>query len=200
MLGTVVAGEAPLASGVVLPSLEATTLDGSRTALPKDASGQAFLIVVSFTKAAAKATRPWLDACRDSPAAASVACYDVRMVEEVPRMLRGMMEHGMKSGLPSGLRQRTLMVYEHNEAWRERLGVKDDRTAHVVGCDTAGIVRGLTSGAYSEQELKKLLDAMASPPAAPGEKSAGASAHRPSTSRPTRVVPLSMNCSSRAAA
>lgn len=165
-----VAGEAPLAPGVELPSIEATTLDGSKAALPKDGRGQPLLLVVGFTKAAAKDTRPWLESCRKAaeavPSAPGVVCYDVRMLEDVPRMLRGMMEHGMKSGLPADLRKRTLLVYEHDAAWRERLGVTSDKTAYVVGCDAEGIVRALAKGPYAEPELKKLLEAIAAPPAA----------------------------------
>ena len=173
-----VAGETPLAPGAELQSIEATTLDGTKTVLPKDGHGQRLLIVVGFTKAAAKTTRPWLEACRAAAAAAptepGLDCYDVRMVEDVPRMLRGMMEHGMKSGLPPELRKRTLLVYEHYDSWRERLGATDDKTAYVVACDAEGIVRGRASGPYAESEMKKLLEAIARPPARAGSQRASA--------------------------
>lgn len=195
-----VAGEAPLAPGAALPSIDAQTLDGNKTKLPKDGSGHALVIVVGFTKAAAKDTMPWLEACRNAAAAAESApsaaagpppsapaesarsaatgsppgapapsspglvCYDVRMVEDVPRLFRRLMERDMKSGFPPGLQQRTLLVYEHNEAWRGRLGVDDDRTAHVIGCDAEGIVRAVARGPYSQKELKTLLETIARPP------------------------------------
>lgn len=161
------ADPAKLASGSPLPPLEAQTLAGDPAALPRDAQGHGAVLVVGFTKAAAKVTGPWLEACRAAaaarPAESGLTCFDVRMVEDVPHMFRGAMEHGMKSGFPAALQRQTLLVYANNDAWRKQLGVADTKTAYLIGCDAQGVVRGLASGPYAEPELRKLLEASADP-------------------------------------
>src|SRR5262245_38119837 len=95
------ASAAPLASGAELPALGGTTLSGESLLLPRDGQGHPSVLVIGFSKAASKVTRPWLDGCRAHGAkspGAGVNCYDIRMVEEVPRLIRGTMERGMRNG------------------------------------------------------------------------------------------------------
>lgn len=163
-VGAFAAVTAALAPGAGLPQLEARSLSGDPAVLPRDARGHGMVLVIGFTKSAAKSTRPWLEGCRAlapvGPDGSSAACYDIRMVEDVPRMFRGMMERSMKSGLPTELQRRTLLAYADNEAWRKRTGASDLKTAYVIGCDAEGVVRYMTSGSYSEPELKKVLGAL----------------------------------------
>jgi len=142
-----------LATGAELPPLEATTLNGEAAALPHDALGHPAILVIGFSKASSKATRPWLEGCR----AYGSGCYDIRMVEGVPRTFRGMMERGMRSGLPVELQRRTLLVYSDNDAWRGRVGMADDKTAYVIGCDKEGRVRATATGNFIEAELERVL-------------------------------------------
>lgn len=168
------ANASKLPLGDELPPLEGKTLSGDVAALPRDTKGHPAILVIGFTKGAAKVTRPWLDGCRSagaasaaeaaSAAASAVTCYDVRMLEDVPRIFRGMVERGMRSGLPIELQRRTLLVYAENEAWRERVGAKEEKTAYVLGCDKEGRIRGTATGEFVERELKRILDAVRSGP------------------------------------
>jgi hypothetical protein len=157
-------GAAQLALGSELPLLDAETLSGDRATLPRDARGNPMILVLSFSKSAAKITRPWLEACR-APAASAAAtpvvrCFDVRMLEGVPRFMRGMFERGMRKGLPEELQRDALLVYADNDAWRERVGGTEEKTAYVIGCDGDGRVRASARGEYTEAELKRVLDAI----------------------------------------
>lgn len=154
-----------LVPGVELPLLEGKALSGDSVALPRDARGHAAVLVIGFSKAAAKVTRPWLDSCRSAaaarPAGSDVYCYDVRMVEGVPRLFRGMIERGMRNGLTVELRRKTLLIYSENDAWRERIGNDgDDKTAYIIGCDNDGRIRVTSAGGFVEMELKKILEAI----------------------------------------
>lgn len=153
-----------LTVGDALPTLEAQALSGQQAVLPRDARGHGFVLVVGFSKAAAKTSRPWMDGCRVAAAARSAApeldCYDVRMVEDVPRVFRGAVEHGMKSGLPVELQRNALLVYSENAAWRERLEMTDKKGTSVIACDAKGRVRATASGPFTEAELARLLEAI----------------------------------------
>jgi len=157
------AGAPRLVPGVELPVLEVNALSGDAVALPRDARGHAAVLVIGFSKAAARISRPWLDGCRSATAAGSgIFCYDVRMLEEVPRLFRGQVERGMRNGFPVELQRRTLLVYTENDAWRERVGADDDKTPYVIGMDAEGRVRGAAKGQYVETELRKMLEAIGS--------------------------------------
>jgi len=160
----VVANEPKLEAGVQLPTLEVKTLSGDLAALPRDAAGHPAVLVAGFSKAASKLSRAWLDNCRTAAASrlggSGVYCYDVRMLEDVPRSFRGMVERSMRSGCPAELQRTTLLVYSGNDAWRERLGAGDDKTAYVIGCDREGRVRRIVTGQFVETELQSLLEAI----------------------------------------
>ena len=164
-LNTSTSGAAQLALGSELPLLEAETLSGDRATLPRDGRGHPMILVLSFAKSAAKITRPWLEACRAPAASATstpvVRCFDVRMLEAVPGFMRGMVERGMRKGLPEELKRDALLVYADNDAWRERIGGTEEKTAYVIGCDGEGRVRATARGEYTEAALKRVLDAIA---------------------------------------
>ncbi|HEU5179311.1 MAG TPA: hypothetical protein VFW45_00845 [Candidatus Polarisedimenticolia bacterium] len=160
--GSMMAGEAlGLASGVELPRLEGNTLTGEALALPRDALGRPAILVIGFSKAAAKTSRGWLEGCRSAAAAKSssaVGCYDVRMLAEVPRFFRGMVERSMRNGYPLDLQRQTLLVYSESDAWREHARGIDDKMSYVIACDRDGRVRGTAAGAFAEAEMKRLLE------------------------------------------
>src|SRR5262245_21247553 len=104
LLGTTwIAASSPrLASDTELPPLGGTTLNGESLVLPRDTRGHPSILVIGFSKAAAKIARPWLDGCwalAAKSSGASVSCYGIRMLEKVPQFFRGAMERGMRSGL-----------------------------------------------------------------------------------------------------
>lgn len=158
-----------LVPGDELPLLEATTLNGELVTLPRDARGHAVVLVVGFSKAAAKTTRQWLESCRTAATVKSagygVYCYDARMLESVPRLFRGSMERGMRGGFSVDVQRRTLLVYSGNEAWRGRLGAEDEKTGYIVGFDREGRVRGMAAGQFADTELKRILEAIDPVPA-----------------------------------
>ena len=165
---TLLQGAAPpdpiLVPGTPLPAIQATTLAGEDLALPGEASVNGAVLVVGFSREAASLTSEWMDGCLAAtrqPGREKVACYDVRMLEDVPQLFRGMMEHGMRKGYPPDRQRRTILVYSDNESWRGRLGVRDTASAYVLGCDGTGRVRLMATGPYVEPELRAILDAIA---------------------------------------
>jgi len=83
------------------------------------------------------------------------------MLEDVPGLLRGMVERGMRSGFPVELQRQTLLVYKNNDAWRERLAVTDDKTAYIVAIDARGYVRGTATGPFTSTEIEKMMRVIA---------------------------------------
>jgi len=150
--------ERTLAPGDALPALGGKTLAGPPLTLPLP-SGRAALLVLGFSRDAAQAMVPWLQACRSRPDSGdpAVDCYDVRMVQGIPRLLRGFVEKGMRKESPAELLASTLLVYRDNDLWKRRLGVRDPDTAHVVLLSSDGRVAALLEGPFSEERLEEAL-------------------------------------------
>lgn len=151
--------EGPLSSGATFPDIPGKTLAGSDvTVVMRD--GQAKVFVVTFTKDAAKPAQAWLDACRADESAKGptprVACWDVRMVEGMPRLVRGFVEGRMRKDVPVSERERVVLVYKNNEAWRDRLMVMKDfeNDPFLVLVDRAGRVQSLLRGSFDAVALK----------------------------------------------
>lgn len=151
--------EGPLASGATFPDLPGKTLAGSDVTVSMR-DGQAKVFVVTFTKDAAKPAQSWLDACRADESAKGptprVACWDVRMVEGMPRLVRGFVEGRMRKGVPASDRERIVLVYKDNETWRDRLMVMKDfeNDPFLVLVDRSGRVQSLLRGSFDAVALK----------------------------------------------
>jgi hypothetical protein len=158
--------ERTLAPGDPFPALAGKTLAGQPLALPLP-SGRATLLVLGFSREAATVMVPWLQACRSRPDAGmpAVDCYDVRMVQGIPRLVRGFVEKGMRKESPSELLDSTLLVYRDNQLWKRRLGVRDPETAYVVLLSSDGRVAALFEGPFEAQRLEDALSRLVEVPA-----------------------------------
>jgi hypothetical protein len=155
-----------LVGGDALPVVHGKSLSGSPVLLPEQAIGHPAMLVVGFSRASKEAAQPWLLNCREHFAAAAgegARCYDVRMVEGIPRLFRGFVEGGMRKGYPAALLDQTVLVYRENDLWKQRLGVADETTAYVVVLDASGRVCGLQKGAFSESALSATLAGLSPP-------------------------------------
>src|SRR4051794_23268716 len=78
-----------------LPPVEGETLSGKKITLPAAFAGQPTLMIVGFTHASQAQTKAWSIRVRGRFPAWSVA-----VLEDVPRLVRGMAVHGIKGGTP----------------------------------------------------------------------------------------------------
>ena len=78
------------------------------------------------------------------------------MAEGMPRLVRGFAEGRMRKGVPVADRERVVLVYKNNEAWRDRLMVMKDfeNDPFLVLVDRAGRVQSLLRGSFDAVALK----------------------------------------------
>ena len=125
-------------------------------------AGAGALLVFSFSREAAESVANWLSACRSREQAGpqAVACFDVRMVQGIPGLVRGLVVKRMRKESPPELLSSTLLVYRDNDGWKRRLGVEDARSAHVLAVAADGRTAGLFAGGFSEEGLRALLGSL----------------------------------------
>lgn len=144
-----VAMAAGLAAGAqMLPRTEFETLAGGKLTLPEAARGKVELLVVGFSHASSKPTGDWGKAMeKDCAETAGLECYQVAVLEAVPRLFRGMVTGGMKKGIAENKRGRFLLLYHDEDEWKKLTGFGDGDTAYVMVVNGAGEVVWKTSGA-----------------------------------------------------
>lgn len=139
------------------PKLEFENLPGKTVTLPDAAAGHPAVLVVGFTHASQKQTKPWSDKLqRAFPKAGGVMVFSVAALEDVPRLVRGMATHGIRSGVPEAERDRFLLLYKHEKELKAaaQFGTPDDAYVMLLGRDGAILWR--FHGPVSDAALAEL--------------------------------------------
>src|SRR6476659_2620592 len=81
---------APVPGQPALPPLEGETLSGRKVSLPAATGGRPALLIIGFSKASQSQTKAW-----SQRANGRLPCWSVAVLEDVPRLLRGMVARGI---------------------------------------------------------------------------------------------------------
>lgn len=148
---------AALHSGDALPDISGQALSGKPLQLSSVITGKAAIVVFSFSKGAGKDARSWNERLSDDYCSNhSLACSTVIMLASAPRLFRGMIVSELNRTMPPSIREGTIVCYQNEDAWKQRLTVNDDSHAYVFLLDPSGHIRWRNSGAFSEVEYKTL--------------------------------------------
>lgn len=144
----------PLQLGSVLPDVSGETLPGSPIRLRGLLNGKIAIVVFSFSKGGGEDARVWnehLD--RDYSGNPSVACSTVIQLQDAPRLLRGIIKSALSREMPPYIRDRTIVTYQDEALWKQRLGVTDPGHAYVLVLGKDGQIRWRSSKAFSGFEF-----------------------------------------------
>lgn len=151
----------PLKPGEALPVVQGKSLNGSSGELPRDLGGKAAVIAFGFSRDAGGVIRSWAEQIGND----AIVCQ-VPVLEGVPRLFRSLTESSIRKDSGEKYKDRVLMLYREEKEWRSRLGVVDDKAAHLVIVDAAGRVVDRLSGAPSAALVERVRHALAG--SAPG--------------------------------
>jgi hypothetical protein len=147
----------PLHIGDVFPQFSGWTLTGKSLTLPATTADKSTVLIFSFSRKAATDARAWDEhLARDF--SDIVPTYAVILLEDAPKLFRGMAVSGIRSGMPLAVQDRTMVLYAGEEIWKLRLHVSDNSRATVVVVGPRGHVRWMNSGAYTDVEYQRLKD------------------------------------------
>jgi len=142
------------------PPIEAQSLDDRKIAFPTAAAGRPAVVVIGFTHASQNQTKPWGE--RLSRDAAPLLVYSLAVMEDVPRLVRGVAVHGIKSGVPKEQRERFLLVYHDEKTLKEIAGFSQPDDAYILLLDGSGAVAWKYHGPVSDGAITQLRDWVAS--------------------------------------
>ncbi len=143
------------------PHIEAENVPGKKIVLPDDAKGHATVLVIGFTHASQNQTKAWAAELRPS-----FEMYSLAVLEDVPRLVRGMAVGGIKGGVPQNQRDHFLLVFHGEKELKAAAGFEKPDDAYIVLLDRDGAINWSFHGPFSENardELKSHVAALATP-------------------------------------
>ncbi len=115
-----------------LPTTEFETLAGGNLTLPAAAQGHAALLIAGFSHAASKPTTAWGKQLAPDCKAVGALCYNIAVLEAVPRFVRRMVIGGIRSGVAPEKRAQFLILLHDEDAWKKLCGFSDPDGAYLL--------------------------------------------------------------------
>ena len=134
-----------------LPHFEGETLDGKKVSLPDTGAGQAQLLIIGFTHASQTQTKAWSKRVeRQFPT------WSISVLEDVPRLMRGMVPHAIKGSVPKEEYDRFLLVYHNEKELKQAAGFEQSDDAYLVVVDGSGAIVWRYHGPVSDAAIDQL--------------------------------------------
>lgn len=149
------------AKAEVIPPLPVETLSGRSLMVPAQVAAAPSLFIIGFSKKSRAETSEWSrrlekDGHDGEPP------YEVAVLDDVPRLLRGLVVRAIRNGVPERLRDRFLIVSEQGDFWRRLVRFQKPDDAYLVVTGAGGKLVWRTEGKLTEERLRELLQALRS--------------------------------------
>jgi hypothetical protein len=142
-----------------LPRVEGENLLGLKMALPEAAAGHLAVIVIGFTHASQSQTKAWVARLQHQ-----LPVYTIAVLEDAPRLVRGMAVHGMKAGVPEDQRDHFIVIYHNEKELKQAAGFDAPDDAYVLLLDKDGGIRWRFHGPMGDAAVEQLKSQAAAQP------------------------------------
>ena len=132
---------ASTAAAQQFPRLQEENLAGQQVVLPDAAAGKIAVLVLGFSHASGTPTGAWAKrATEEFGKNPGFVLYQLAVIEDAPRLVRGMITSGMKKGVPDSQRATFIPVVHDEAALKALVGYKAEDDAYIVVLDRGGKV------------------------------------------------------------
>jgi hypothetical protein len=136
---------------LTLPAIDGETLSGRKVSLPAAAGGQPALLIIGFTHGSQAQTKAWSQRVHDR-----FPSWSIAVLEDVPRLVRGMATHGIKSGTPKDQYDHFALVYHGEKQLKQAAGFDRPDDAYLLVIDGAGAIRWSYHGPVTDAAVEQL--------------------------------------------
>lgn len=133
------------------PVIEADSLAGAKVTLPAAAKGHPTVVIIGFTHESQNQTDAWA-----RKVAGQYDYYSMAVIEDAPRLVRGMITSGMKKGVPKDQLGRVMTVTHGQKELKAAVGFDRGADAYVLLLDGEGAIRWRSHGAPADAALAEL--------------------------------------------
>jgi hypothetical protein len=122
-----------------MPRIEADSLAGDKVVLPDATAGKVAVLVFGFTKASKIPTGAWADKLQAEFATQpGFELFQLPVLEEVPRLLRGMVISGIRKGVPENKRGHFVPIVRNEAELKHLVSYKEADDAYLLILDRTG--------------------------------------------------------------
>jgi len=140
-----------------MPRIEGESFAGHKVMLPDDAKGEVAVLVFGFTKASKGPTGTWGQKIfSEFGNQAGFALYQLPVLEDVPRFVRGMVISGMKKGIQENMRHHFVPILQRESELKRLVNHKEPDDAYLVVLDPSGKIVQQMHGSFSDAAYEQL--------------------------------------------
>jgi hypothetical protein len=146
----------------VMPRIEGESFAGQKVMLPDDAKGKVAVLVFGFTQASKGPTSTWGQKIfSEFGNEAGFALYQLPVLEDVPRFVRGMVISGMKKGIQENMRDHFVPILQGESELKRLVAYKEPDDAYLVVLDPSGkIVQRMHGSSSAYEQLRKEIQVL----------------------------------------
>ena len=150
-----------VAAAEIMPPLHVETLSGNSVVVPAQTAAGPSLFVIGFSKKSRAETSQWTQRLeKDDPKGEPP--YQVAILDDVPRLLRGFVLRSIRSGVPERFHKRFLIVFDNGDVWKRLTRFLEPDAAYLLVIAANGELVWRTEGKVTEERFHGLLQAIRS--------------------------------------
>jgi hypothetical protein len=151
-----------------MPKVEGESLAGHHIVLPDAASGKVAVLIFGFTKASKGPTAAWAKKIStDFASQLAFVLYQLPVLEDVPRFVRGMVISGIRKGVPEETRDHFVPILNGEADLKKLVSYKEQDDAYLVVLNREGKIVTQMHGPVADAgyaplktQLESLLNAV----------------------------------------
>lgn len=156
-------------SAQTIPTVKAKALDDSDVILPAPNSRQFLILIVGFSHKSGEVCSAWgKHVSGDYAKNSRVNYFQIPVLQDAPSLVRPMILHGMRKGVPAQGLSHFVPIYEKESDWKKLVNFSAPDDAYLLITDPQGLVRWQLHGSFTDSaynELKSAVEKMIPTPA-----------------------------------
>lgn len=141
-----------------MPTLPVESLAARQLTVPEDLRNLPHLFIVGFSKASGFQATQWSRLVEGRFLPSSLAIYNVSVIEDVPRLLRGLIVSSIRSGVPEQLHDRFLVASRQARDWKSLASYSEPDAAYLVLTNSNHQVVWRARGPATEAKVQALVE------------------------------------------
>ncbi|WP_269851480.1 hypothetical protein [Methanosarcina horonobensis] len=146
--------------GQPFPEIKSKSLSGRVLTLPEEVKGKVVLVCIAFMRSTQSMINSWVQPFeQEFGKDGRFAVYEVPMINAGWKIFSGMIDSGMRGGIPAEKHGRVVTFYGDYSGYQKTLGMENTNLAYIFLLDQEGIIRWKGQGHSSPETEKELLKA-----------------------------------------
>ncbi len=142
-----------------MPKIEGESLAGHPVVLPDAAAGKIAVLIFGFSRASKGPTGDWeKKLSADFSSQPAFTLYQLPVLEDVPRFIRGMVISSMKKGVAENRRDHFVPILQGEAALKKLVNYKESDDAYLVILDFDGNIAAQMHGPLTDASYSQLRD------------------------------------------